>query len=73
MSSLYKQSMVNAVSTYAGFALGALNTLVLYVHVLDVDTYGLLSWLLAAATLLMPWMTMGVPNTLLKYFPYIPI
>ena len=71
MSSLYKQSMVNAVSTYAGFALGALNTLVLYVHVLDVDTYGLLSWLLAAATLLMPWMTMGVPNTLLKFFPTI--
>jgi len=71
MSSLYKQSVVNAVSTYAGFALGALNTLVLYVHVLEVTTYGLLSWVLAAATLMMPWMTMGVPNTLLKFFPAI--
>ena len=45
------QSLKNMITTYLGFAIGAVNTLVLYVHFFKDEDYGLVSFLLSAASI----------------------
>ena len=68
MGIIIRQSIKNTVLTYAGFGLGALNTLVLYTRFMSEEYFGLVGVLLSTATLLMPVMAFGIPNTLVKYY-----
>ncbi|MCW1952889.1 MAG: oligosaccharide flippase family protein [Flavobacteriia bacterium] len=68
MGLVIRQSFFNTISTYLGFGLGAINTLVLYTRILPVDQYGLLSIMLSAASILMPIFIFGLPNTLIKFY-----
>lgn len=68
MGIVLKQSFKNIVTTYLGFAVGALNTLFLYTHFLQKEYYGLITFLLSAANLIWPLMAFGVHNTLVKFF-----
>lgn len=68
MGLVIRQSFFNTLSTYIGFGLGAINTLVLYTRILPVDQYGLLSLMLSAASILMPIFIFGLPNTLIKFY-----
>ncbi len=69
MGVVVNQSIKNTISTYIGFGLGALNTLYFYTHFMSVTNYGVVSIILSVATLLMPFISFGIPNTVIKYFP----
>src|SRR5690606_11674406 len=63
-----KQSIKNTVATYIGFAIGAWNTLFLYTNFLTEEYYGLVGFLLSAATIMMPLTAFGVHNTIVKFY-----
>ncbi|WP_316931619.1 oligosaccharide flippase family protein [Flavimarina sp. Hel_I_48] len=56
------------ITTYVGFAIGAVNTLFLYVNFFSQEYYGLVGFLLSTATILMPIMAFGTQNTLVKFY-----
>jgi len=56
------------VTTYLGFAIGAVNTLFLFTYFLTKEYYGLVSFLLSAANLIWPFLAFGVHSTLIKFF-----
>ena len=67
MGVVLKQSIWNTLVTYIGFGLGAINTLFLYTQILSAEQYGLVTFILATATVFMPLMAMGIQNTLVKF------
>jgi len=68
MGIVRRQSLINTAITYAGFGLGAINTLLLYTRILSETYYGLVGVMLSTATLLMPVLSFGIPNTMVKYY-----
>jgi len=68
MGIVFRQSFTNTLITYLGFGIGAINTLFLYTRFLTEEYYGLVGVILSTATLLMPILAFGVPNTLVKYY-----
>lgn len=68
MGIVIKQSIQNTLTTYIGFAIGAVNTLFLYTNFLTDEYYGLVGFLLSAATIMTPLMAFGVHNTLIKFY-----
>ncbi|MEL6916778.1 MAG: oligosaccharide flippase family protein [Bacteroidota bacterium] len=68
MGIVLRQSLTNTLITYLGFGIGAINTLFLYTRFLTDEYYGLISVILSTATILMPILAFGVPNTLVKYY-----
>lgn len=68
MGIVLKQSLNNTMVTYAGFAIGALNTLFLYTNFMQADNYGLVQVVLSIAAVLMPFLAFGVPNALVKFY-----
>lgn len=68
MGIVTSQSFKNTVTTYLGFAVGALNTLYLYVFFISDVHYGLISFILSTATIMMPLMAFGVHNTIVKFY-----
>ncbi|THD67824.1 polysaccharide biosynthesis protein [Robertkochia marina] len=68
MGIVKKQSLQNMISTYAGFGIGAINTILLYPYLLSDNQFGLVSFLLSTANLMMPLMAFGVQNTLIKFY-----
>ena len=68
MGIIINQSAKNLILTYAGFGIGAINTLFLYTNFLEQEYYGLVSFLLSAANLIWPLMAFGVHNTLVKFY-----
>lgn len=70
MGIIIKQSFRNLLSTYAGIAIGAVNTLVFYPFFFDQQYYGLVAYLLTAANLFWPFMALGAHHTIIKFFSY---
>lgn len=70
MGVIIKQSFTNLITTYFGFAIGAINTLFLFTYFLEQEYYGLVTFLLSAASLLWPFMAFGVHSTLIKFFTF---
>ncbi len=68
MGIVTNQTIKNTIITYFGFAIGAINTLFLYTNFLKESTYGLVSFVLSTAALLMPFLLFGGSNTIIKYF-----
>lgn len=68
MGIVLKQSFQNLITTYLGFGLGAINTLYLYVNFMSDTYYGLVSFILSTAFILVPFMAFGVNNTLVKFY-----
>ncbi|WP_343486478.1 oligosaccharide flippase family protein [Allomuricauda sp. d1] len=68
MGIVLKQSFQNTVITYIGFGIGAINTLFLYTQILSPEYYGLVTFILATAAILMPLMAFGAHNTLVKFY-----
>ncbi|SFD07138.1 polysaccharide biosynthesis C-terminal domain-containing protein [Algibacter pectinivorans] len=62
------QSFKNIVSTYLGFFIGAINTLFLYTEFLTDDYYGMVGYMLSLAYVIMPLMSFGMHNTLVKFY-----
>lgn len=68
MGIVIKQSIKNTITTYLGFAIGAVNTLFLYTQFLTPEHYGLVGFLLSTANVMMPFFMFGVSNTLVKFY-----
>ncbi len=68
MGIVLKQSFNNLITTYLGFGIGALNTLVLYINFMREDYYGLVGFIVSTAMILMPLMSFGIHNTLVKFY-----
>jgi len=68
MGIVAKQSIKNLITTYLGFAIGALNTLYLYINFMSETYYGLVGFIISTGMLVMPFMAFGVPNTIVKFY-----
>ncbi len=68
MGIIVDQSFKNLITTYFGFAIGAINVLLLYPNFFTPKHYGLITFLLSASTLLWPIMSFGVNHTLIKFY-----
>ncbi len=68
MGIVVKQSFRNTLITFAAFGVGGLNTLVLYTQFLTDSYYGLVTFLLSTANLLMPLTAFGVQYSIVKFF-----
>ena len=68
MGLVASQSFKNIISTYIGFFIGAINTLFLYTNFLTDEYYGMVGFMLSLASVIMPLMAFGVPNTLIKFY-----
>jgi len=63
-----KQSFKNTVVIFAAFAIGGVNALFLYTRFLTDEYYGLVTYLLATANLLMPLTAFGVHYSIVKFY-----
>lgn len=68
MGIVLRQSFKNTITTFIGFAIGAVNTLFMYTHFLGEDFYGLTAFLLSTANIMMPLMAFGVQSTLVRFY-----
>ena len=55
MGIILRQSFWNMLLTYAGFLLGALNTLVLYAQFFSTEGYGLVMSMVSISAIVMPF------------------
>ncbi|MCL6266096.1 lipopolysaccharide biosynthesis protein [Flagellimonas myxillae] len=68
MGIVLKQTAQNTIVTFIGFGFGAINTLFLYTNILEPTYYGLVTFILATGAILMPMMSSGAHNSLVKYY-----
>lgn len=68
MGIVLKQSFKNTVTIYGAFAIGGINALFLYTAFLEDTYYGLVTFLLSTANILMPFVAFGVQYTILKFY-----
>ena len=68
MGIVLKQSFINTIIVYLAFAIGGINVLFLYTSFLDGEYYGLVTFLLSAANLVMPITAFGVQYTIIKFY-----
>lgn len=68
MGIVLKQSFRNTVVTFAAFAIGGVNALFLYTRFLTDEYYGLVTYLLSTANLLMPLTAFGVQYSIVKFY-----
>ena len=68
MGIVLQQSFKNTLIIFLGFAIGGLNVLFLYIYFLETEYYGLVTFLLSSANILMPLLIFGMQNTIIKFF-----
>jgi len=68
MGVVSSQSFKNLISTYLGFAIGALNVIILYPYFLSQQYYGLVTFLLSAANLFWPLLAVGFHNAIIRFY-----
>jgi len=73
MGVIRNQSIKNSISFYIGMTIGAVNTILIYPNVFNdqPEHWGLLSILVAYATLIGTFSSLGVPRIFIRYFPSI--
>lgn len=70
MGVIFKQSLYNAIFTYIGFVIGAVNTLFLYTNFMTDEYNGLIGYMISVANILMPLLNCGVQNAMVKFYSY---
>lgn len=70
MGRIERQSILNTIITYAGMALGYVNTGLLFPNLLETEQVGTVNLLIVIATLFAQLAALGFPNTTLKFFPF---
>ena len=73
MGVIRNQSIKNSISFYIGMSIGAVNTILIYPNVFNdqPEHWGLLSILVAYATLVGTFSSLGIPKTFIRFFPAI--
>jgi O-antigen/teichoic acid export membrane protein len=68
MGIVFKQSFINTIILFLGFCIGGLNVLFLYTHFLEAEYFGLITFLLSSANMIMPLLIFGMQHTIIRYF-----
>jgi len=68
MGVVIKQSAANTGILIGGFGLGAINVLFLYTHFLSAEYFGLVTFLLSTANILMPILVYGMHHSIIKFY-----
>ena len=68
MGIVIKQSAANTGILIGGFGLGAINVLFLYTHFLSAEYFGLVTFLLSTANILMPILVYGMHHSIIKFY-----
>jgi len=68
MGIVLKQSFTNTIILFLGFGIGGINVLFLYTHFLHEDYFGLITFLLSAANIILPLLVFGMQNTIVKFY-----
>lgn len=68
MGIVLKQSFTNTIILFLGFGVGGINVLFLYTHFLHEDYFGLITFLLSAANIIMPLLVFGMQHTIVKFY-----
>lgn len=68
MGIVFKQSFNNTLILFLGFGIGGINVLFLYTHFLEAEYFGLITFLLSTANILMPLLVFGMQHTIIKFF-----
>ncbi len=68
MGIVLKQSFVNTAILFLGFAIGGVNVLFLYTHFLQENYFGLITFLLSTANIILPLLVFGMQHTVIKYY-----
>lgn len=70
MGIILKQSFFNTLIIFLGFGIGGINVLFLYTHFLHEDYFGLITFLLSAANIILPLLVFGMQHTIVKFYSY---
>jgi len=68
MGIVLRQSFINTVIIFIGFAVGGINVLFLFTHFLHEDYFGLITFLLSAANIILPLVVFGMQHTIIKFY-----
>jgi O-antigen/teichoic acid export membrane protein len=68
MGIVFNQSFRNTLILILGFTIGGVNVLFLYTHFLEAEYFGLVTFLLSSANLVMPLLVFGMQHTIVKFF-----
>lgn len=68
MGILYKQSFKNTIFLFLGFFIGGINALFLYIYFLGEEYYGLITFLLSTAAVLLPLVVFGMQSAVVKFY-----
>lgn len=68
MGIVVNQSIKNTLTTYIGFGIGAINVLFLFTQFMSDEYFGLITYILSTANVLMPLFAFGVHNTIVKFY-----
>ncbi|MEN8765897.1 MAG: lipopolysaccharide biosynthesis protein [Wenyingzhuangia sp.] len=68
MGIVLKESYKNTITLLIAILVGAVNTLFLYVYFLEVEYYGLVTFLCSTAFMIKPLMALGVNHSIVKFF-----
>jgi O-antigen/teichoic acid export membrane protein len=68
MGIVLKQSFINTIILFLGFGIGGVNVLFLYTHFLHEDYFGLITFLLSAANIILPILVYGMQHTIIKFY-----
>lgn len=68
MGVVLKQSFLNTLILFLGFFIGGINVLFLYTHFLHEDYFGLITFLLSTANILLPLLVFGMQHTVVKFY-----
>jgi O-antigen/teichoic acid export membrane protein len=70
MGIIRRQGIKNTIVYYTGLFIGSVNLLLLFPYFMNSTQFGLTRILIAAGLILTKFSQLGVPNTVVKYFPY---
>lgn len=68
MGIVASQSIKNTIITYLGFGIGAINVLFLFTNFVSDTYFGLITFILSTANIMMPLMAFGTQNTIIKFY-----
>ncbi|MDX1586417.1 MAG: oligosaccharide flippase family protein [Balneolaceae bacterium] len=70
MGIIVRQSIQNTLMSFLGVALGFVTTIWLYPRILTPEQYGLTRVMLSLAMIMVQFMSLGINNTIVRFFPY---
>lgn len=71
MGVVQKQGLSVAAISFVGVVIGAVNTLFLFPNFLGAEKHGLLMLYLSIAAVICQFIHLGIPNTIIRFFPFL--